>query len=502
MSELQRFPQLEYRGHGSCTSGYCEYDTLNFTSVTQLHKCRDPKKCVTTTDKMFNQRHLVVALKDHIMTTAWTLDGMSLVPQGKNYIAVSHVWSDGTGAGAWNAGHVNQCLWSYFIDIARCLGCDGVWWDTVCIPQDKAVRSIALNNMHHNYAAAKCTVVHDLYLAGIQWKSDGSPCIALVLSPWFTRGWTALELLLSKRVFIIFRQGDGYILKDLEKEVLANHRLLHSHAHWVATDAVKCLRYANNSFGSASKLLSVLQSRHTSWSRDQSIIAGLMCGLTDHASLTEQDTTKRILVKIGNICQNSLLHNLPTMSDPHFSWCPPRFADLPPGGRSGSLRVNSNGTLFGCWEILWIGPSINVNKRVIWPSSADMCVRAHVQSALQDYDNHAILTCKSYDNQGLLVRLKRAFFSYQRPTFGGRWKDFYPPSSDLYCKYIGGVNFIPPNERGSEGRLELDVVIGYDPRVIEDVGVKDWPIPRLLNRPQLRRSQAQGNWSSENASDQ
>ena len=36
---------------------------------------------------------------------------------------------------------------------------------------DKAARSIALNNMHHNYSAATCTVVHDLYLAGIEWKN-------------------------------------------------------------------------------------------------------------------------------------------------------------------------------------------------------------------------------------------------------------------------------------------------------------------------------------------
>ena len=43
------------------------------------------------------------------MTTAWSLDGMSLVPKGKSFLAVSHVWSDGTGVGSWKAGEVNSC---------------------------------------------------------------------------------------------------------------------------------------------------------------------------------------------------------------------------------------------------------------------------------------------------------------------------------------------------------------------------------------------------------
>ena len=164
---LEYLPHLSHKGHESCTPGFCEDASINFTSVTQLHKCLDSANCVTTTDEMFQQGHLVTALKGNIVTTAWTLDGMALVAQDMSYLAVSHVWSDGTGAGAWKAGQVNECLWGFFAGTARILGCDGVWWDTVCIPQDKAARSIALNNMHHNYTAAKYTMVHDLYLSGV-----------------------------------------------------------------------------------------------------------------------------------------------------------------------------------------------------------------------------------------------------------------------------------------------------------------------------------------------
>ena len=505
VSALKQLPQLRHNDHESCTSGFCGHATENFTSVTQLHKCLDPKRCVATADEMFNQSHLVEALKGNTMTTAWKLDGMSLVSQDKSYLAISHVWSDGTGVGAWKPGQVNKCLWDFWVKIARddrCR-CDGVWWDTVCIPQDKMARSKALNNMHHNYTVAKCTVVHDLYLAGIEWKNDGSPCIALVLSPWFTRGWTALELLLSDRVLVLFRKGDGYTLKDLDKEILAQHRFLQSHPHWIATEAVKRLRHTSKYFTrsettmSVSDLLSVLRARYTSWSRDQSIIAGLMCGLTDHAALSEQEITKQVLLKCGKINRNCLLHGLPTMPEPQWSWCPPRFIDIPlamserefawspsfqdiptvSGGTSylpkASVSVNRDGTLFGEWEIWYIPSGIHVNTRVIpvRPSSADMYVRTQVQCALQNPEQCVILTCKSFDSQGLLVRLKAQKEADKLSREKG----------PLFCKYIGAVDISPSAIRQHRRRIMKKVYIGYKPGMI-DVGVVDWA-PEIESRP-------------------
>ena len=461
VTALEYLHQLRHEGHESCTSGYCEHATQNFTSVTQLHKCPDPKYCITTTDKMFNQSLLVAALEDDTMTTAWSLDGMSLLAKGKSYLAVSHVWSDGTGTGAWKVGQVNICLWNFFVEIAKRLECSGVWWDTVCIPQDKAARSTALNNLHHNYAVAKCTLVHDSYLAGIEWESNGSPCIALALSPWFTRGWTALELLLSTRVIVLFRQGNGYTLKDLDQEIIARHRFLHSHAHWIATDAIFCLRDVSHTFYDGIDLLSVLQARYTSWSRDQSIIAGFMCGLTDHVTLSEKGITKRILKELSNINYDFLFHGLQTMSEPQFSWCPPRFVDIPSGttsgGRASYLHILSNGILIGHWRIWSIPSKSYVDRRMIWPSSTDMYVQTQVQMALQEPEKCLILTCDTYHSQGLLVRPKAH-------------KDH--PEKGLYCKYIGVVNLcrcrIPKPGFGKNS----EIFIGYQPEMI-DVEVVD-----------------------------
>ena len=459
---LEHHSQLRHEGHEVCTKEKCEHAHRDYTSVQQLHKCPNSKKCVATTDNMFNQSRLVEALNGSTMTTAWTLNGMSLLAQDRSFLAVSHVWSDGTGNGSWEPGKVNKCLWDFWVKIARDLRCNGVWWDTICIPRNDTTRAQALNKMHRNYAHAKCTVVHDLYLAGIEWRDDGSPCIALVLSPWFSRAWTALELLLSKRVFILFRKGDGYTLKDLDKEVLAQHQFLDSHAHWIATHAVERLRDPDKTLTHNKEILSVLHARQTSRDTDRSIIAGLMCGLTEHAALSEEDITKQILLELGNIDQRCLFHGQPTMSEPQFSWCPPRFLDLPAGGNSNQMQVRPNGTVYGLWEIWYIPSKLNVDKSVVQPSKVEAGMYK-VRQALQHPEHCVILKSVQFDFKGLLVRLK----DYKEADKVSRKKHY------MHCEYIGLVDVNPSEVRQHGDPLLVNVVIGYEPEMV-NVRAVDW----------------------------
>ncbi|CAP60191.1 uncharacterized protein PODANS_1_5027 [Podospora anserina S mat+] len=72
-------------------------------------------------------------------------------------------------------------------------------------------RRLALNNMHENYANAEYTIIHDTDLVNFPWSDDGSPCITMILSTWFTRGWTALELFMSKRVLVLSKTQLGIL---------------------------------------------------------------------------------------------------------------------------------------------------------------------------------------------------------------------------------------------------------------------------------------------------
>jgi hypothetical protein len=222
------------------------------------------------------------------------------------------VWSDGTGVGLKIPGRVNHCLFSYFADIARDLECEGLCWDAICIPEGKdeegkKQKREAINNMLENFKEAKYTVVHDLDLMELEWREDGSPAIALILSSWFTRGWTAAELFSSRRVKVLFKNSsDGTpLIKDLNKDILPWIKLAGdspkeypSLGHLVASDIIGLVHQLTpDTFswdqGNLSQdsmqldvtagltgiltfkhLMRVLRQRTTSWASDRILIAG------------------------------------------------------------------------------------------------------------------------------------------------------------------------------------------------------------------------------------
>lgn len=58
-------------------------------------------------EKIFNE-------EEEYKPTAWQLNGAVIVEDDQKYMAISHVWSDGTGAGAWDGLKVNKCLYYFF----------------------------------------------------------------------------------------------------------------------------------------------------------------------------------------------------------------------------------------------------------------------------------------------------------------------------------------------------------------------------------------------------
>src|SRR5271156_6840007 len=111
-----------------------------------------------------------------------------MIEHPRPHMAISHVWSDGTGAGAWPDGEVNECLYKYFKRIAQQFQCEGIWWDTLCIPKEKAAREKAIRKIQSNYENARITLVHDIFLRSWKWDRK-TACFAILMSPWFSRGW-------------------------------------------------------------------------------------------------------------------------------------------------------------------------------------------------------------------------------------------------------------------------------------------------------------------------
>lgn len=347
---------LKHEDHSACNFDFCEFSSRNFTAVQQYHERRpyeeeeQTKVAENHKDKrvcfplqgLFSDSKLIEAVKSG-KRTAWSLDGSAILDHPRPFMAISHVWSDGTGTGTWSSKQVNECLYGYFKEVAERFQCEGIWWDTLCVPQDRSTRSDALNIMHLNYEYARITLVHDRFLRNLAFGDPNQASFAIVLSPWFTRGWTALELAKSQKVKIVFKDS----IKDLEVDIL--RKINDSSEGYAAKLAIEGLR--NGQIKKVKDLLVALVPRYTSWLKDKAAIAGLLVGIPipDLTRDTfQRDTYQSILKRIGNISHDHLFHKSVTMSG-SFSWCPTSLFKLPPASTTAELSVTENGEVVGSW---------------------------------------------------------------------------------------------------------------------------------------------------------
>ncbi|KAI1374714.1 hypothetical protein F4677DRAFT_153191 [Hypoxylon crocopeplum] len=430
--------KLKHVKHEKCTSSFCRLNLLDSTKVTQLHKCGSSPSCdkKLTFDPELLNTSIVAGGR-----TVWTVRAPFRVSQTEPYIAISHVWSDGTGIGIQPVGEVNACLFDFLAGIVKSQGCSGIWWDTISIPSNPILRRKAINKMHDNYANAECTLLHDQYLVDFPWTDDGSPCIALVLSPWFTRGWTALELIMSQNVKVLFKDGNvggGLVVKDLDDDILAHDPAECTRGHWVASTIIRRLRQPVHN---ATNLAAILKPRSTSWPRDRMVIAGLLANVGDiDYNLQSDEITKLIINSVYRINPSSLHHGqAPIANTEGWSWCPPSIYDMP-SDTVGDLwqadeishntcMVDRHGVLVGFWHFRLLERKDTEGS--LTPNSSHLEVVLSVRDSLRRW-RYCLLLRDNKVNEGpaLLVM----------PV--GSDKDF------IHCKFIGSVVETPSARTG------------------------------------------------------
>lgn len=388
--------ELSSQPHAQCTYSFCELSQRDFTAVGQRHECRNQAFCSRL--QGFFPRHLLDEAVSAGTSTVWHLSGRSMLAPPRPFLAVSHVWSDGTGAGAWPAGEVNKCLFAFFKRMAVQFDCEGIWWDTLCIPSEKVARAKAIGNIPANFENARVTLVHDLFLRQCEWVDAERACFAILMSPWFSRGWTALELIKSRKVKVIFK---GDVIKDLDEDIMFDYwrsgiGTETTKSHEKATTIIRALRAT--SVYSLDDLLTTLGSRHTSWPKDMAIIAGLLAGVKVTSPIPgkdvwQQDIYKRILVRDGLIRTRYLFHESATV-DKGFSWRPINLFDIPVADQFvPPASVTSGGDVIALWHVIQL-PS-GIENMCVWQSTHPL-LKARLHRALAKPEECVLLAETSF----------------------------------------------------------------------------------------------------------
>lgn len=438
--------------HKQCTIDFCEHSQRDFTAVEQRHECR---KGVTRRQHcrthVFSTSTLNSAALRGSSSTVWALDGIRILAAHRPYMAISHVWSDGTGAGSWPAGQVNICLYAFFRGIAEQLGCEGMWWDTISIPRSKAARARAIRRIQKSYQDAKMTLVHDSFLRSSRWVDAEAACFAILMSPWFSRGWTALELANSRKVKVLFKGRHGFLTKDLDEEILAKDENA-SEAHKRATNLIKSLRRGVTTLDD---LLVVLGARCTSWPKDMAMISGLLVGVDispqgQSRDVLQQDVYKRILTKIGRLAAGHLFHNSATIGK-GSSWCPINLFSMPISGQNPTLMVDDNLDVIGKWDIIPVDEPLEEN--CIW-NGTHLMLQMQLKLALQNVDKCVLLTeCATQTvDRALLVKVMHRKGTEKLPCF----------------QYIGALHFHPTLPKTRHIKLEVRILGDSNSHTVND----------------------------------
>jgi hypothetical protein len=447
MESAIHHPRLKHEKHQECTPAFCRSTTLDSTKVEQLHKCPDSVHNPCSEQLFFKPKLLNKSIRKG-GRTVWSLSKPFRVSQEEPYIAISHIWSDGTGVGLKPPGQVNQCLFNSFVLIAKELKCSGIWWDTISIPDDPKLRKVAINDMHQNYANAECTVLHDSYLLNFEWTEDGAPCLALIFSPWLTRGWTALELIMSTTVKVLYKGLDGKpLIKDLDKDILAKDPGSCTRGHWIASTIIRRLR---QKIYNVSDLMAILKPRSTSWPRDRMVIAGLLSRINNlDYSRQPHEITKEIVDQLAKLNPSSLHHGQPTITESGgWSWCPPSLYDMPSETRGDVFEehtvgdntciIDKNGVLAGAWHWRPLEKEDSTSHRLL-PNSQHLSTVLKIEDAVRRWEYCMLLRDNNMgDGLALLVLPVR------------KDRDF------VHVKFVGSVREVSSKAGSWDSRFSFD----------------------------------------------
>ena len=278
-----------------------------------------------------------------------------------DYVAISHVWSDGLGNE--NDNSLPECQLQAIREAAVQIKHPQIpesyviriWIDTLCIPcrpEDRRFRKLAISRLKTTFENARAVVVLDNELRQTALRSQTEGLFRLECSSWMRRLWTLEEGILGEpRLFVPFK--NRILDVDSAREEIwateeAEGAFCHS-VHYLATiSSVRSIVLAKGC-RRISWLWSELRWRTASHRGDQEIVLAGLLGF-DPASVIDiplHDRLQKIYSMLSEFPQNVLFNRGPRFQRPGYRWALSVLPDYNTENLSGkpAKRLGDSGLL-------------------------------------------------------------------------------------------------------------------------------------------------------------
>lgn len=228
LSNLEKPDSLNHR---TCTEERCNFEKVD---EKRYHRKHAPQcNSGNCPDVLAEARQMHSILQDdHFPIINATLNGsqasinLSSSGRTKNYVAISHVWSDGLGNPKQNAIPVCQLKALHQmvsnLPIPTPAGSPAPFWlDTICCPVEENDDQIAaIGLMRDTYEKASVVLVLDSSTLSMNMRDmngDVEICMRILRSRWTTRLWTLQEGALARKLFFQFADGPYDVMEGIKR---------------------------------------------------------------------------------------------------------------------------------------------------------------------------------------------------------------------------------------------------------------------------------------------
>jgi hypothetical protein len=317
--------------HTSCDSRACRQRPKDPGNMKPSHRTSDCECEMISFDETALIRVLQLGGNPGILKV-WSQNGTvsyEIVDvRGCDFIAISHVFSQGMGNSKANA--LPRCqiekLWKFIEELEP--RSSALWIDTISVPMSDEWKRLAISKLREVYTtAAKVLVVdRDLSEVGDHWLERRFQVLA---SEWMRRLWTLQEGRLAKQLYFQFKDGAVPVDRLMVMDASSNFNFKSCLSNClVATTQLLYKHFGVEESGSQTflNIIEDLSNRSVTYPSDEPICIATLLGLKLE-NFHPYPNIIDIYRSVKNIPQNIIFVRTPRLKIDGFRWAPATFLE-------------------------------------------------------------------------------------------------------------------------------------------------------------------------------